>query len=672
MTRLRPTLTRPPQVTRDWTPANTLLQRGLAPAIAIIGPVAAVALLASLTPDQAAVNLLMLLAAVLAAAGGTMAGLDLHRRAIEAESRGVSVEIGARAPGVGTSFVVALAILIAVLGVLLGVEVAGELARGDEVPGPSSGSTALADAIERRAIADELETSSGSTAERGPLGPSPGRSNDSAQSSVALGDLLSGREALMVRPYPGRNVGLESLHLRGFVLDTYDQDGRLRSLAGDPRPVTDAADGRDDGWIEWSFPDESPVGASSGQVLEVDYLGRSNGLVFSPNRLVAVGAERAGVVDVQSAMFLEGRSAERYRVRYQPLGLEYSVLDGANARSADRVGLPGDPGGGGSRAFALRSLTAYAERLTQDASSDLDRVLAVVRHFRTRFTYELYDTSFLDTKGVRGLIDRGSGSCTHFASASVLMLRLLDIPARAAAGYVARETTEAGDGWICRERDAHAWIEVHFDGLGWLPFDPTPGDPSVGGSENGWTPLADESVVTGNVGSGVGRGTTRLGQMLVSAVATGLGAIGGIGPALVLFLVVILGLWVLGRMTSTATDPSAAQPEPLASSAGALRSAPPSAGADRLLAAIRARGWQPQRGETPSRFASGLEEAHPAAAGLTYAMRTLLRRACTQDPLTEAEEAAMMDLADRIETAEAEATGTQAPAGPSRSEHGAG
>ena len=44
-------------------------------------------------------------------------------------------------------------------------------------------------------------------------------------------------------------------------------------------------------------------------------------------------------------------------------------------------------------------------------------------------------------------------------------------------------------GWS-GQRDEHAWIEVHFEGAGWLPFDPTRGDATRGGALRGWSPLA--------------------------------------------------------------------------------------------------------------------------------------------------------------------------------------
>ena len=153
------------------------------------------------------------------------------------------------------------------------------------------------------------------------------------------------------------------------------------------------------------------------------------------------------------------------------------------------LALPEDPRG--TRAFRAASarLDALAGDLVASAESDFERVLTVVEHLRSSFAYELYSVDFLGTEGCGALLERGGGSCTHFASLAVMLLRRAGIPARIAAGYVARERIEAPEGggrWLVRQRDGHAWIEVHFEGAGWLPFDPTPGDATVGGALRGY------------------------------------------------------------------------------------------------------------------------------------------------------------------------------------------
>jgi len=73
-----------------------------------------------------------------------------------------------------------------------------------------------------------------------------------------------------------------------------------------------------------------------------------------------------------------------------------------------------------------------------------------------------------------------SGYCQHFAGAMAVMLRLLGIPARVAAGFVPGHYHD--DFWEVTDHDAHTWVEVWFRGFGWLPFDPTPGRGRLSGT----------------------------------------------------------------------------------------------------------------------------------------------------------------------------------------------
>ncbi len=76
------------------------------------------------------------------------------------------------------------------------------------------------------------------------------------------------------------------------------------------------------------------------------------------------------------------------------------------------------------------------------------------------------------------------GYCTQFASAMVLLLRSLDIPARLVGGFVAREWSDNHNALTVRSRHAHAWVEVHDPSDGWLVFDPTPAEAFDPGANN--------------------------------------------------------------------------------------------------------------------------------------------------------------------------------------------
>jgi transglutaminase-like putative cysteine protease len=67
------------------------------------------------------------------------------------------------------------------------------------------------------------------------------------------------------------------------------------------------------------------------------------------------------------------------------------------------------------------------------------------------------------------------GYCQHYAGAMALMLRMLGVPARVAAGFTSGTYDKNRSEWVVTDRNAHTWVEVYFPRFGWLPFDPTPG-----------------------------------------------------------------------------------------------------------------------------------------------------------------------------------------------------
>jgi hypothetical protein len=65
------------------------------------------------------------------------------------------------------------------------------------------------------------------------------------------------------------------------------------------------------------------------------------------------------------------------------------------------------------------------------------------------------------------------GFCGHFASAFVTLMRTAGVPSRVVAGYLGGEYDPAGDYWIVRQEDAHAWAEIWTPSRGWVRIDPT-------------------------------------------------------------------------------------------------------------------------------------------------------------------------------------------------------
>ena len=69
--------------------------------------------------------------------------------------------------------------------------------------------------------------------------------------------------------------------------------------------------------------------------------------------------------------------------------------------------------------------------------------------------------------------DRKEGFCEHIASAFVVLMRALDVPARVVTGYQGGELNPVDGYWVVRQSDAHAWAEVWYEDRGWVRVDPT-------------------------------------------------------------------------------------------------------------------------------------------------------------------------------------------------------
>lgn len=125
---------------------------------------------------------------------------------------------------------------------------------------------------------------------------------------------------------------------------------------------------------------------------------------------------------------------------------------------------------------------AAALAATEGATTTYDRVRALERWMGRTTAYSL--DAPLSPEGVdvvdHFLFTSREGWCEQVASSLVVMARVNGIPARLVTGYVPGEAQPLTGTYVVRERDAHAWAEVWFPDLGWVPFDPTASVPLAG------------------------------------------------------------------------------------------------------------------------------------------------------------------------------------------------
>ncbi len=122
-------------------------------------------------------------------------------------------------------------------------------------------------------------------------------------------------------------------------------------------------------------------------------------------------------------------------------------------------------------------VTDLVGRLTAGTSGPYEAVRAIHGHFTRQngFVYSLSTAPGTSGDDLADFLRFKQGYCEQYAGAMAAMVRAAGIPARVALGYTPGRVQPGGQRLITSD-DAHAWVEVYFDGLGWIPFDPTPID----------------------------------------------------------------------------------------------------------------------------------------------------------------------------------------------------
>lgn len=131
---------------------------------------------------------------------------------------------------------------------------------------------------------------------------------------------------------------------------------------------------------------------------------------------------------------------------------------------------------------------ALAKRITVGMDNPYDKVDAVTNYLRRTITYSVSIPPPPEHTDALYwfLFDVKKGFCNYYASAEIVMLRTLGIPARLAVGFAQGQGSVSSDPgsnqtpeniYTVRYKDSHAWPEVYFNGVGWVEFEPTVSQP---------------------------------------------------------------------------------------------------------------------------------------------------------------------------------------------------
>lgn len=108
-------------------------------------------------------------------------------------------------------------------------------------------------------------------------------------------------------------------------------------------------------------------------------------------------------------------------------------------------------------------------------SSPYDKAIALLNFFSPQngFSYSLTTQSGDSGSALLDFLTNRVGFCQQYAAAMAIMLRVAGINSRVVIGFTHNAPDSSGNLTITNH-DAHAWVEADFQGIGWVPFDPTP------------------------------------------------------------------------------------------------------------------------------------------------------------------------------------------------------
>ncbi|NDZ16805.1 DUF3488 domain-containing protein [Variovorax sp. WS11] len=187
----------------------------------------------------------------------------------------------------------------------------------------------------------------------------------------------------------------------------------------------------------------------------------------TPQKPELAGYELFGTADLQWLANRPISDLVRYRAQ------SYTRFDsGPQRRSAGLRPYVALPPGSNPRTVAL---AAQMRRDPALAGADTRAfVQAALQRLRTGgYSYTLEPGLYGQETADEFWFDKKAGFCEHIASAFVVLMRALDVPARIVTGYQGGELNGVDNYWTLRHSDAHAWAEVWQEGVGWMRVDPT-------------------------------------------------------------------------------------------------------------------------------------------------------------------------------------------------------
>ncbi len=238
----------------------------------------------------------------------------------------------------------------------------------------------------------------------------------------------------------------------------------------------------------------------------VEMLEGGTSTLFVPAQLAEfdMGLQDAVYYNSAGEIFLtrDVRAGDRYALRARVPASDAALIAEAAARAdaADegfdeaRESYTALPPNIDTRVYAL------AVELTRDSVNAAEKAFAIQDYLARNYRYTL-DAGYPEGNAdfvSWFLLDSKEGYCSYFATAMAVMCRIAGLPARYVEGY-AVEANPSGETIVTGE-NAHAWVEVYLNGMGWVAFDPTARARSMQGDGGAGGGMDEDNTSDGGAG----------------------------------------------------------------------------------------------------------------------------------------------------------------------------
>jgi transglutaminase-like putative cysteine protease len=212
--------------------------------------------------------------------------------------------------------------------------------------------------------------------------------------------------------------------------------------------------------VAFELPQESTL---AGPTIQLE--GRGAGEVAALERHVDLSQGRAYTVERKGGLRYTAYSDDRLPP-VQTLLAAPDLDPDAARRLAPYLAVPRD---------LPPRIAELARAITGPHTGPFAKALAVEEYLQKTYRYTLdlkRDERYEPLEDF--LFVERAGHCEYFSSAMAILLRTVGIPTRSVNGFLGGEWNAFGRYLAMRQGDAHSWVEVWLEGIGWVTFDPTP------------------------------------------------------------------------------------------------------------------------------------------------------------------------------------------------------